>query len=294
MIFHPLFEDQGWLAAHLGAVHVGELALHILIAILLARTIAVVTSSPSAAILGGSLFLVNAFAVPAIGYATAWREMTVCGLAVLTVCVLVSFRSEWRWLAGIGCAAGVLLVKPSAAGFVAVPLLAWLTLEQGIRIIAIDWLVTIAALVLSGETTYGYWGPRLPTPLFEPGWLAHSLVQSTAVVGMTLQSVLPYGIAEQLDWAVLPWQTQMQAAVLIVAAILTALFWIVRRRRLLAAFGILWIALAIGPRILVHTKESSGAVTRAPEVIYAQQWYPALPGVIWILVSFVTVKPEHR
>lgn len=289
MTFQPIFEDEGWIAGHLAIVHAGEIALHVAIAALIARTIFLVTRATGISLLAGGLFLVNAFAVPAVGYAQAWHEMAVCGLGVLSVFLIVAIRSDWRWLLGIGCAASVLLVKPSAAGIIAMPLLVWLTLDGKRRTVPMDWLsigMSMAALLITAETSYGVWRPRIPTPMFEHGWLSHTLVQSTAVVGLTLQSVIPYGIAEQFDWGVLPWQTQTQAAVVIVASVLTALWWIGRRVNLLAAFGILWIALAIGPRILVHTQESSGAVVRAPEVIYAQQWYPALPGVIWILVSF--------
>ena len=43
-----------------------------------------------------------------------------------------------------------------------------------------------------------------------------------------------------------------------------------------------WVVILIGVRLVFP---STIWPERAPELIYAQQFYPALPGMIWLIVS---------
>ena len=57
-----------------------------------------------------------------------------------------------------------------------------------------------------------------------------------------------------------------------------------RRHFHVAAFALLWVAALISVRLIAPAVNWPD---RAPEWIYAQQWYPALPGMVWLMVAAV-------
>ena len=95
---------------------------------------------------------------------------------------------------------------------------------------------------------------------------------------LAIQSFSPFGIAFQLD----PEQASLGALYWMFAALIAFGVWLARRSIPLVAFAILYVLALITVRLGVP---ASNWLDRAPEMWYTQQWYPALPGMVWLLVS---------
>jgi len=224
-----------------------------------------------------SLFWLHPLAIPAIGYASALPEMLVALGSVLTAWILLL---GWTWyvltVAGVVIAV-TLSVKSSAIGVVAVPLL--ILLVRPIR--WKTWGGEALAVIMVGGFLVGPFVQYVFTtrvPYSWADWPSEMLSQSSHLVGFILNGWLPLWVTFQFDWV--SWQAG--AGALVAGLITCLLVWSERAIYPVEAFALLWVPALIGIRLLIP------AVTwpeRAPELLYAQQCYPALPGMVWLIVG---------
>ena len=293
----PMF--AAWGLAFLGwstpiGHHVWNFVLHVTVALLVWRVGLCLWLREGPATAAAALFLLHPLAVPSVGYAIAQTEIMVAlgGLAIAWTLL----AGHWTWHRG--ALGGILLtltlmVKASALGVLAVPILVasvrheerrdlWHALRasdqtQRSIIAAVFYLLGIGVWLVRYGDTLGW----LPQQYPWRQWPEEMLIQSVIVWQLAAQSILPIGIAFQRDWTWVPLTAQ---AVLALALIGTGAWAVaVRRHYPVAMFGILWSLTLIGVRLVVPVVPSG--TPRAPEWIYAQQWYPALPGMIWCMVD---------
>lgn len=97
---------------------------------------------------------------------------------------------------------------------------------------------------------------------------------------LAAESWLPVGIAFQLD-PMSPW---LGAWALLLLIAIAGISWLTLDWHRAETLGILYVIALIAVRLVIP---ASNWPDRAPEMWYTQQWYPALPGMVWLLVGFV-------
>lgn len=258
--------------------HALNLGVHAITSLMVGLVAWRIWRSPDTAWAAGSLFWLHPLAIPAVGYAQALPEMLV-GLGAVTVTWCLLQRRTWWW---IGSAAVVLLVtvnvKESAIGVLLIPVVTlilrpirWRLSGGWVAIgIFLLYLVGVDASVRAvQQELHGY-----PWNLW-PEEMAPMTTQATLFF---VQSIVPVGIA---------FQTDPTAPILAVPCVIVGLCWGIwlwrdRRHNPAPLFAFAYILAIIGIRLVWPT---SNWPDRAPEMLYAQQWYPALPAVLWGLVA---------
>jgi len=229
----------------------------------------------------GSIFWLHPLAIPAVGYAAALPEMLVClGAVSLTWALLHGWK--WRWI----CLAGSILlltlnVKQSAVGVLLLPAVVLIVRPIRWRGYA-GWFWAFGFLAFLAGVTVAQSVDFVRTSYPWHRWPEEMLPMAAQAWVLAAQSILPIRIAFQLDpqpeWlGILSWIAGWSITAGLVV------FCLGMRWRV-TAFAILYVLALITVRLIVP---ASNWQDRAPEMWYTQQWYPALPGMVWLLVSFV-------
>lgn len=235
----------------------------------------------------GSIFWLSPLAVPAVGYASALPEMLVCLGAVTLTWTLLQDRT-WYWL----CAAGVILfitlnVKSTAIGVLLLPVVSLIVRPIQWRASA-GWIIVgvfltfIVGVTFAERVSFIFFGNTYPWHR----WPEEMLPQAAYAGWLAVQSILPMGIAFQIELA----PAFMGGIFWIIWIGYVATAWASRRRFPIFAFSFFYILALITVRLVVP---ASNWLDRAPEMWYTQQWYPALPGMVWGLVSVFADDASH-
>ena len=257
--------------------HALNLAIHGIVSLLVGSIGARLWQSSPAGWAAGTLFWLNPMAIPAIGYATGIQEMCVALGACLATWILIR---GWTWYGILAAAVviGVTLhVKTSAIGVALVPIVMLIVRPVSWRkpigwilaaaLAGFIWIYDFIPLALSKRRPYDW-----------SLWPEEMLSQSFSVLLLAVNAVAPVKIAMQYDW-VGPGTAFITSVEVMTACILA---WIYRRTYAVEAFAVTWVVALIGVRLVFP---STIWPERAPELIYTQQFYPALPGMIWLIVS---------
>ena len=257
--------------------HALNLAIHGIISVLVGSIGARLWQSSPAGWAAGTLFWLNTMAIPAIGYATAIQEMCVALGACLAAWILIR---GWTWYGVLAAAVVIgmtLLVKTSAIGVALVPLLMLIVRPVEWRV-SIGWVLAVAFIGFIWIYDFILAGLAKRPPYNWVLWPEEMLSQSAHALRFAWTAALPFQVTFQLDWQ--PYWIGCLALVAI--AIVTAEALASRLMAPAESFAVLWIVVVIGVRLIIP---STIWPERAPELMYVHQFYPALPGMIWLLVS---------
>ena len=257
--------------------HVLNLAIHAIVSLLVGSIGARLWQSSQAGWAAGTLFWLNPMAIAAIGYATAIQEMCVALGACLAAWILIR---GWTWYGVLAAAVVIgmtLLVKTSAIGVALVPVVMLLIRPIAWRASS-GWILAVAFIGFIGIYDFIPAGLAKRPPYDWILWPEEMLSQSSSAYYFAINAIIPVHVAFQYDWA----GAVDSVLRLTLMAIPCAIFWIYRRTYAVEAFAAAWVVILIGVRLVFP---STIWPERAPELIYAQQFYPALPGMIWLIVS---------
>lgn len=268
------------------AQHFLSLVVHLLNAALLGVLVDRIHHRAKLTVLAVVIWLVHPLPLQAVAYMAALGEV-LTGTAALLLAVLTIGR--WRWwkafvpLLGIGLA---LLIKPSAAPIVVIPLLVWLT---GAAKISKDlWQTSLCVLSFVCFIVGVAWlqdhiihtrASTMWQTFMSDAVLGARQVNAAAVLIGVGQFILPSHIAIQSDWAAyIPLGVFGMA--LVFGGVALSIFGILGSHSL----GWAWFSWLIVLRILIPVQWPAW---REPEYIYSYQWYPAMIGLELLVVAAI-------
>lgn len=227
------------------SAHALNLGLHLVVAALLGWLVLMLGSSHLAGWAATAIFAVHPLTVEAVAYASGRAEL-LAAIGVILAC-LCAVKGRW-WLCA-GCLAFGLAGKESAVvGLLLVPLVAWRSNRE-------RWPAVMAlALILAGIAFVG-WSDlinRGEANGFTTTWGAWLLVQSTAVIRLITQAVLPLSLTVDFDYDAVPLLVRIVSLVALLGLAAFAL----SQRRTLVGIGLLWCLLAVSPRLAAQTPKS--------------------------------------
>lgn len=251
--------------------HVVNLGLHFLVTAGVGALVWRLTGQPAAALAALLVFAVNAVGVESVAYLTGRSEL-ISAAGVVGAC-LAALSGQWVAMVGL-VVIGWCGKETASVAVMLIPLCLWY--QRGRRW---GWVAALGGVLLGLAMlwlTRAWWWPGGPS---RGAW---ALLQSTAVVRVTLLSVLPFGQTIDYDYARVPVAMQVCAAVFLLAGLLWA--WSQRANRLLLC-GVAWVACAVAPRLIVPTPAS---------VFSEHQFYLPLVGMAIILASLVEPHGHYR
>lgn len=261
------------------AQHALSLAIHVINAVLLGWLVWRLTCREAFAWLAAVIWLVHPLPLQAVAYASALGEVVTGTGALLVAHLLLTPWSIWTLLGLLVVLPDAALVKPSAIGVAALPLVLgvggrgarepwWVGAGLGVLVGAVLVGAGLAGLPLVGGVARATWQ--------NPDWLAVMEIQATAVWGLAWQVVWPAQVAIQTDWTMVPLAARGVA--------LAALAWLLplsecvwRRGWPGVAMGVAWWVVLLAPRVLVLAQ---GVSWREPEYVYGYQIYAAAMGLV--------------
>lgn len=253
----PLMHLSWWVQARYTpsprAFHVANIALHLLLALLVGVLASRLRVSPLAAWLAGSMVLLHPLTVESVAYLSARTELF-AAIGVVAACVLAVTAHGWRWLLVYGALVFGMAGKETAAmGLLLVPLTRWVVGQR--------WEIPLGVNVALLATAIADRGWLTLVNLGEAGgmrieWLPWLLIQSTAVVRLTALSLVPWfgGFTVDYDYDLIPQAFRLVA--LLTLCGLPVLAWRLRKSQPMLAFGLAWMLIAVGPRLLIQTPRS--------------------------------------
>ena len=253
-----------WQASDPFALRVVNLGLHLTVTALVAALAWSLTRERVAAFLAAAFFGLNAVNVEAVAYLSSRGEL-LAAIGVLGAC-LAALSGRWAASGALALfgylgkesAVVVVLLAPVVLWYQSGRAWAWVGAGAGIGL----------AVAIAYLTSRWFLGPV-------PARGAWALVQTSAVARVTLLAVLPFGQTVDYDYLRVPVVLQVWSAVMV----LSGLIWAVLQRRRVLLCGVVWVACACAPRLLVPTPES---------VFSEHQFYLPLVGVSLILASLLT------
>ncbi len=242
------------------AFHAVNLILHLTVGVLLYGLLSALSSSFAAGLVT-ALWLVHPLNVESVGYLSGRAEL-IAAIGVLTA--LLTARANRWYLAGVCVAVGVLGKESAIVAFGLVPLvyglpIAWRTVGvMALAMLAVTlgmgWIRELWAL--QSFSTIATW------PVF----------QVAALVRLSALTVFPVGQTVDYDYA--QWSTAWRVCCLGAAAGMLGLAWASRHVLPLVCLGIVWVAVASLPRLIIVTPGS---------VFNEHQFY--LPMMGWAIVA---------
>ncbi len=220
------------LLVHLGN---GALVYHLAIAV----------ADPTVAVIASSLFLLHPLQTEAVDYVVERTELAAvsCVLGVL----LLSFRRLTPWTAlAMVVLAFVSIETKVAVGvtvFLLLPLVTWSRLDRRVGVV----LACVAALV----------APTMLVKLSDrsvasSGYLHAFLIDTVAWCRYVSLAIIPVGLSVDHDFSVASRTMVAMAGCLFAAYVGIATWW----RRQPIGLALLWVVLAVLPRMLIATNES--------------------------------------
>lgn len=235
--------------------HLVNFGLHLLVGLLIAVLLSELGVSTGAVVFGTAAFLLHATAIETVAYAVERSEL-LAAIGVLTAGVLLAGEmSAWRVLGALAALAFGMAGKESAViGVALVPLVA------GFRNAALLVATAVSAGVAWTATARGS-GTSVD-------W---ALTQLTAAWRLALLSVFPMGHTVDFDYERFTLVAQLVAVACLALAV--GLAWRRSEQWGLVSLGVLWMALAVLPRLFFRTEGSP---------LNEHQFYLPLAGVAMI------------
>lgn len=263
--WHPIanlalwsFNLQTYFLASLGALHLGNLAIHLLnggLVYLLARRF-----SAFVAVLAAFIFLLHPIQREAVNYISGRPDLL--STTLLLLALLCALRSPRWYLPGLICCALAVTTKPSAIVGVPLCLLSLAILlrrEREVR--ALWWMglgLTAITCVAFGPIAFATF---LQPPLVD--LIAYAGHQAAAVWRLLALVIVPYGFSIDHDYA---WVTLWPGLLALVAlGCAVRSLWGRRRTQPTLAWAGLFAILAVAPRFL-----TLGAYPIGPEITEPQ------------------------
>lgn len=256
-----------------GAFHLGNLAIHLANG-LLVYAIGVIVVGGWPAILAASTFLVHPLSSEAVAYVSGRSDLLVTLCLLLAVwATLLRGSAWWRGPLVVLALAGAATSKE--LGIVGIPLVVvtlWLWRPSSLTAAMAPLLLVLGVAIGSAWASVATWvtlengagGSSL-------AWTELVVRQLAALTRLLALVVWPVGFSVDHDMLALGegWRVA-GVAVAMLAAVVVVTAW---RRCPAVAFSVGWVALSVGPRMVVHTSEW----------INEHQMYVAMAGLSWLI-----------
>ena len=263
--------------------HAVNVAVHIVNTLLFYVIASALLETDWAVLLACAIFALSPLQSESVAYITGRTEL-LAGCAVLGAVALALQPARWWHLLAIPgiLLAGLLTKETALVGWFLVPLVYLFQYHRQLTRRAVSRPGLLAACFVCGVMAgTAIWILRPLQHLdmgfigSERGYLSYAAIQASAFWRYVFELIVPYGFTIDHDYDLISHLLAYLA--LATLPLLAWIAWRIRRTDPLTAFGIVWILIALAPRILV----------RIPEYLNEHQMYVAMVGLSLIFGTWL-------